>query len=141
MDITELAAREGIRDLVARYNSLGDRGRSAEVAALFAPDGVLEFEAAGEASRSVGPDEIASRLEEFKADFAARLNARTRLFHSVSTHVIDFADDSHATGRAYVTVLSDQGLFEWGQYVDAYVRRPEGWRFAGRTARRFGIVS
>lgn len=42
MDGTELLARESIRDLVARYNMLGDSGRIDEVAALFRPDGCLE---------------------------------------------------------------------------------------------------
>lgn len=144
MDITELTARESIRDLVARYNALGDRGRSDDVAALFAPDGVLEFDATDERSRSIGRVEIAARLEEFKADFAKRLSGSTgpgRLYHGVTTHVIDVTDDSHANGRAYVTVLSDHGLFEWGQYADTYVRLTEGWRFARRKARRLGIVA
>ena len=141
LDLEQVLARESIRDLVARYNSLGDRGRSADVAALFAPDGVLSFDASDETSRSEGRPEIEARLDAFKADFAERLNGPSRLYHSVSTHVIDIVDDTHATGRAYVTVLSDSGLFEWGQYVDSYVRLPEGWRFAARTARRFGITA
>ena len=40
----ELAARECIRDLVARYNMSGDSGRIAELVALFAPDGELEVD-------------------------------------------------------------------------------------------------
>jgi hypothetical protein len=43
VDGTELLARESIRDLVARYNMLGDSGRIDEVAALFCPDGCLEI--------------------------------------------------------------------------------------------------
>lgn len=144
MNTAELIARESIRDLVARYNALGDRGRSDEVAALFAPEGTLTFDAVDDESRSTGREEITARLEAFKADFAERLSRSSgpgRLFHGVTTHVIEVVDDVHATGRSYVTVLSDDGLFEWGQYLDEYVRIDEGWRFASRRARRFGIVA
>lgn len=92
----------------------------------------------------MGRAEIEARLEAFKADFAARLRGSSgpgRLCHGVTTHVIDIVDDAHATGRAYVTVLADDGLFEWGQYVDAYVRLADGWRFARRAARRLGITA
>src|SRR5215472_3218788 len=40
----ELAARESIRDLVARYNANGDSGRFDAVMALFAEDATLELE-------------------------------------------------------------------------------------------------
>jgi len=39
----EIAARENIRVLVARYNGLGDRGQAADLSRLFAADGVLEI--------------------------------------------------------------------------------------------------
>ena len=39
----EVAAREAIRDLVARYNANGDAGRFDDVVALFAPDAVMEL--------------------------------------------------------------------------------------------------
>jgi hypothetical protein len=144
VDIAELLARESIRDLVARYNSLGDRGRSQDVADLFAPNGVLSFREEDDVIHSVGRTKIVERLESFKADFAARLRGTGgpgRLYHSVSTHVIDLVDTDYANGRAYVTVLSDHGLFEWGQYTDSYVRSGDRWLFARREARRFGITA
>src|SRR3954454_4093763 len=42
MEHWELAAREAIRDLVARYNANGDAGRFAPVVELFAPDAVMD---------------------------------------------------------------------------------------------------
>src|SRR5436305_4632163 len=44
MEQWELAARESIRDLVARYNANGDAGRIEQVLTLFAPDAVLDIE-------------------------------------------------------------------------------------------------
>ncbi len=43
MEIWELTARESIRELVARYNCLGDTCRIGEKVDLFAPDAVLEL--------------------------------------------------------------------------------------------------
>ena len=42
MELWELAAREAIRETVARYAHLVDRGRIDELVDLFVEDGVLE---------------------------------------------------------------------------------------------------
>src|SRR2546427_8398227 len=42
MELWELAAREAIRETVARYAHLVDRGRIDELVELFVEDGVLE---------------------------------------------------------------------------------------------------
>ena len=49
MELWELAAREAIRETVARYAHLVDRGRIDELVELFAEDGTLE--AAGDPRR------------------------------------------------------------------------------------------
>ena len=138
MDIEELAAREGIRDLVARYNLYGDRGRLEHMAGLFGKAGILEHREAGAATEYVGRD----RILDFFTSYAARLQENrsraTPIFHSVSTHVIDLIDDSHAEGRAYVQMVGPDGLAEWGHYRDHYRREPEGWRFARRCATTVG---
>src|SRR5580692_6255420 len=41
--VSDLLAREAIRDLVARYNSYGDSGLFDRMIALFAPDAVVEI--------------------------------------------------------------------------------------------------
>ncbi len=47
MELWELAARESIRDLVARYNANGDSGRFEQQMQVFAPDAVMELVSAG----------------------------------------------------------------------------------------------
>lgn len=138
MDHNELLAREAIRDLVARYNLYGDTGRLAEMAALFATDGVLEYAEHGDSQRHVGSDGIL----EFVTNYAARLSSGSDrpspVFHSVGTHVIDVLDRDHAQGTAYVHMLGAGGLIEWGHYSDKYQRDEDGWRFASRRATTVG---
>lgn len=144
MDIEELTAREGIRELVARYNFYGDRGQSREVASLFTPDGVLIFRSGDVITRSVGQVDIENRLEAFKNDFAVQLQGSRhpgRIFHHTSTHIIDFVDSSHAKGRAYVSVIAGNGLLEWGEYIDHYSKLSHGWRISSREARKHGAAS
>jgi hypothetical protein len=43
MELWELAARESIRDRIARWNAGGDAGRFAEMVMVLAPD--VEFQA------------------------------------------------------------------------------------------------
>ena len=79
MDPAEVAARESIRDLVAHYNAAGDVGDIDAVAALFAPDAVMEVEGvafsgreavramfAGVA-RSTGDEQLAAYIRHFTA--------------------------------------------------------------------------
>jgi hypothetical protein len=137
MDLRELAAREGIRDLVARYSKWGDAGRLDELVDLFVADAVLEFRGKGGAVVHSGRPAIREAFEQFSADFAARGSGErpARIYHSVTSHVIDVVDEENATGDAYVSVIGRQGLLEWGSYQDRYVRTSEGWRFAARRAR------
>jgi hypothetical protein len=137
VETTELLARESIRDLVARYNALGDAGRSAEVAELFAEDGTLEVGDRSGTRTVRGRDEIRRLFDATKSDWAA--NSRSEdsppyVRHSVTTHVIDMLDPDHARGTSYVTVIRPSGLVSWGRYLDDY-RKGEGrWLFASRRA-------
>jgi hypothetical protein len=139
----DVAAREGIRDLVARYNYFGDAGRTDEVAGLFAVDGVLELVDADGSHRHEGRDEILRFLDSVKADWLAEAEASGaagRVFHGVTTHVIDMSTERTAQGHCYVSLLRHAGLAEWGRYRDGYVLTDEGWRFAFRKASRDGVL-
>ena len=81
MDTSELAAREGIRELIARYTHLGDGGRIAELVELFAPDAQLD----GHGQPYIGHEEISG------------------FFTAI-------VDGSEASGASYWTVLSDDGF-------------------------------
>ena len=132
MESWELAAREAIRDLVARYNQYGDHARFEPMIELFAEDAVLELDA-GE--RYDGRPAIRAFFES-AADGGVRF-----LRHLTATHQIDVdssgsADVSgSAEGRCYFVVLTEKGLDHWGSYRDRYRRVDGHWRFASRSIR------
>ena len=134
MELWELAARESIRDLVARYTHLGDSGRVGEVATLFADDGVLEV--SDEPAPLVGRPAIAAFLGRL-ADGHVAVPGMTYVRHHVSNVCIDVESADAATGRSYWLVVNDAGPWRWGRYRDRYRGSPDGsWRFAHRVVRR-----
>lgn len=128
MRLEELAARESIRDLVARYNMSGDSGRIDELVDLFTADGELAVEG-GATCRGH------AELEAFFGGVALggeALPPLRALRHHVTTQQIDILSEGHATGRIYFTVFTDRGLDHWGVYRDDYRLTDAGWRFARR---------
>jgi len=140
MELWELMAREGIRDLVARYNANADAGRFAQVLELFAPDASMELvDGDGGVRRYEGHDAIATIFSGTKDrwDVAATGGAPGRphhVRHFVSTHQIDVEDRTHAEGRSYFAVLMPHGLDHWGRYLDRYEERDGQWVFTLRRA-------
>jgi uncharacterized protein (TIGR02246 family) len=129
-DVDISIARDAIRDLVARYNQLGDTGRVDALAQLFSNDAVLET-----------PSDVCRGRDGILALFAS-VASRTksdakikRLRHFTATHAIDIDSANEATGICYYQVLTENGLDHWGVYADRYVRGEDGlWLFAARTA-------
>jgi hypothetical protein len=135
----EAIAREAIRDLVARYNASGDSGRVEQVLELFWPDATMEVGGPEAPRVHTGLDEIGTiftgaAATTFRPTTSPAPSSvfRHHVRHFVATHVIDFADASHATGYAYFQVLMPHGLDHWGRYFDAYESRDGEWRFARR---------
>lgn len=132
MELWELIAREGVRDLVARYNACGDSGRFEEVLDLFAPDATMDI---GDGRRYRGRAEIATIFtgtgDRWREAAQAR-DAPRYVRHFVTTHQIDLLDRDRARGRAYFQVLMAHGLDHWGRYVDEYVLVGGRWLFAHR---------
>jgi hypothetical protein len=127
MQLWELAAREEIRDVVARYNANGDSGRFAQVVELFAPDAVMDVDG----RRFEGRDGILELLTGTR-DRAGFGGHPIYLRHFTATHQIDLIDESRATGRSYYQVLTAIGLDHWGRYIDEYRTVDGTWRFARR---------
>ena len=136
MNLDEISARLGIMDLTARYTRAGDTGRAADLAALFAPDGV--FEVSG--GRAVGPAEIVALIEVIKQDFATAPSTFYPARHTVSGLVIDLVDDTHATGRSYFVLIAGWGVDHWGVYRDEYTRCGDRWLFGSRRGTLEGAV-
>ena len=132
----ELAAREAIRDLVARYNALGDRGRWDALIALFADDGEIHVP-------ELGSFRGHEALRGFFADAASGGGDRAapaRIWHHTSTLVIDLEGQDSAQASCYYAVLAEGGLDHWGRYRDAYVRAGSAWLFARRNVTVDGQV-
>ncbi|WP_051461528.1 nuclear transport factor 2 family protein [Tomitella biformata] len=136
--IAELLAREAIRHTIASYNHAGDRGRVAELAETFTPDGVLEVRRAGEPDnidRAEGRSAIIEMLTAFVADGTTQRNARTGstryVRHFVTgTHITLHAD--RAEVASYFAVLTGHGLDHWGRYRDVLVPVHGRWLLSER---------
>ncbi|MGH7822936.1 MAG: nuclear transport factor 2 family protein, partial [Candidatus Binatia bacterium] len=128
MDVQELAAREAIRDTIARYAQFADGGRFAELAELFTDDGVLEI--AGEA-----PIRGREAIEGFLGAVKERLAGSgmpARIRHHVSSVRIDLAGEDEASAASYFLVVSDRGPDHWGRYRDTLRRVGDHWLFHER---------
>jgi hypothetical protein len=132
VELWELAAREAIRETVAAYAHYADSGRFEELAALFAPDGVLEIHLGKEVR---GRDNIVAFLGSVGRELEA--TSSTRLIrHFVANVRIDVASRTAATGASYFVALTDHGVDHWGRYRDTYVPgEGDTWLFAHRLAR------
>jgi hypothetical protein len=100
--LDELLARDGIRDLVARYNSYGDSGRFAPLFELFASDAVMETgDLGGEFTRYEGLEEVTKIFTGAQDRIRSRPDSSTPGYirHFTATHQIDLIDADHAAGR------------------------------------------
>lgn len=138
MELSELVAREAVRDLVARYAVAGDRGDILELAELFAVDGILDVGAHG--GRWEGREEIVTQLLAVTERIAASGSAGP-VRHHVSNLAIDACLPKEATAASYFLVLSGVGVDHWGRYRDRFAVGPDGvWRFVERVVRVDGHV-
>lgn len=134
MEVWELAARECLRDVVARYNVAGDSGRLDAVLDLFTPDAVLDMD--GEVLQ--GQAAIGDGLTAAGGDFVAYVRRSgaprggTVLRHSLTTQVLDVDGPDEARGFTCFLVLMAHGLDHWGTYTDRFVRQGDRWLFASR---------
>ena len=122
--LLELAARESIRDLVARYNANGDAARFDPMLELFAEDATLEIPGGvhrGKAAIRALFTDVSKRTGAGKAAAFIR--------HFTATHQIDLVSETEARGRCYYAVLTERGLDHWGRYLDEYRRIDGRWLF------------
>jgi hypothetical protein len=135
---SELSAREAVRDLLARYTWAGDRGRSAEVAACFLPDGVLDVGEHG--GRWEGRATIEAELLAVAERVALAGGVPSPVHHHVSSVHIELVDATSADVRSYFCVFTDAGADHWGSYRDRVeIDHLDGsWRFRTRTVRVLG---
>ena len=127
-EVSDLLARESIRDLVVRYNSYGDSGLFDRMLGLFAPGAVAEIgDEVYQGQRAIG--RAFSRVPVHTSKPGRRPEY---LRHCTATHQIDLVDETTATGRCYFFVLTAVGLDHWGRYLDEYGVINDEWRFTRR---------
>jgi hypothetical protein len=134
VEIWELAAREGVRDCIARYNAHGDAGRLQQMMDVFTEDAVMEMD--GEAMQ--GRAAIAAKFAEAGRGFVAFTRAAgvpkglPVVRHFTSTLHISVDSPTHARGTMYYAVLMFHGLDHWGRYEDDYECADGEWQISHR---------
>ena len=121
MDLWELAARERIRDTLARYSWSGDSQRLDEFAQAFCEDGELQLR---------GRDPVRGRaaIVEFLSGVGATGSGDTRLVrhHVTNIRFLDITPQ-HALVASYFTVFTEVGLDHHGRYRDTFVAADDQW--------------
>jgi hypothetical protein len=127
----EVAAREAVRDTIARYAHAVDRGKFDAAAACFMEDGVLEV-------KDAGRHEGRAAIAEMFAGAGRRL-ASTSVHALVRHHVSSIRIDvdviaGTATSSSYFFVVTEIGPDHWGTYRDDLAREDSTgrWLFTSR---------
>jgi len=137
MELWELTARESVRETIARYAHLVDRGRIEELLQLFAEDATLE---AGERPPAHGRDAIRAFFLGTKGSLAAAAT-RPLIRHHVTNVLIELTDRETATASSYFLAITERGPDHWGRYQDRLVARGGRWLFHHRRARADGYAA
>ncbi len=125
--VRELAAREAIRDLSARYCDCIWRNDLDGLVSLFTEDGTFVVEGLEVEAISRGHAQLRKVYEKAIAEMSPRL-----FIHS---QVVNLLGGNRATGRCYAEVFSAKlgmqrvGL---GYYEDEYAKVGDEWKFGSR---------
>ncbi|HET7739246.1 MAG TPA: nuclear transport factor 2 family protein [Mycobacterium sp.] len=127
IDETSASARQ-IGDVLARYCVGMDTGRMGDVLAVFTADATLTMFG----QTASGSDAIRSLFQNLGRR-AANVPGLRSTKHQLTTWTHSVSADGTANSIAYVTVMTNLGLDNWGQYEDE-LRLIEGqWRITTRT--------
>ena len=118
-----LEDRFAIRDLQERYATESDKNNQDYYSELFVKNVRLRVYFYGELGMQA--DDVDSMIKQYKAFGAAKAS-----FHQNGQHVIDFQDDTHATGTAYAlaTLVNNENgkdVVTPGVYRMASPERPQ----------------
>jgi len=123
MELWELAARERIRDTLARYNWSGDALRLDDLAQTFCDDGELELR---------GNEPIRGRAAIVALLGGVVTGPSTAAVKRIVRHNVTnirFTDVTPQEARVacYYTVLTEIGLDHYGRYRDVFVPVGDDW--------------
>ncbi|BBY93341.1 hypothetical protein MGALJ_30100 [Mycobacterium gallinarum] len=133
MTLEELLAREQVRDVYARYNHAGDRGRLEQLAECFAPDGTLEVK---NRFTVTGRQEIISVLgamgERLGRSDVPPAGRHHILRHYVANLVFTSVRPDRIETASYYVVFRVDAADHWGRYRDVLVPVDGKWLFYRR---------
>lgn len=125
--MTRLEDRFAIRDLQERYATESDFNNQDYYVNIFRPDLKLRVFFYGQ--QGMEADSVESMINQYKAFSAAKAS-----FHQNGQHVIDFQDETHATGTAYAlaTLVNEKEgknevMIHTVRYFDKYVKIDGRW--------------
>jgi hypothetical protein len=124
VEMWELAAREQIRDTLARYNWSGDAGRLDGLAETFCTDGVLEIRGFAPLR---GRSEIVAFLAGVTGDIADKLDVNPVVRHNLANVLFTGLTREQANVSSYFTVLTNIGLDHFGRYRDTLAPEGDTW--------------
>jgi hypothetical protein len=124
VEMWELAAREQIRDTLARYNWSGDAGRLDGLAETFCTDGVLEIRGFAPLR---GRSEIVAFLGGVTRDIADKLDVKPVVRHNLANVLFTSLTREQANVSSYFAVLTHIGLDHFGRYHDTLVPEGDTW--------------
>jgi hypothetical protein len=126
VEMWELAAREQIRDTLARYNWSGDAGRLDGLAETFCADGVLEVRGL---EPLCGRSEIVAFLGNVTSTVTGNVavDVKPVVRHNVANVLFTELTPDQAQVSSYFTVVTQIGLDHFGRYRDILVPDADTW--------------
>jgi SnoaL-like domain len=127
MELWELAARERIRDTLARYSWSGDALRLDDLAQTFCEDGELELRGNEPVRGRAAIVALLGGVMSGPSTAAAATGVKRIVRHNVTN--IRFIDVTPQQARVgcYFTVLTEIGLDHYGRYRDVFVPVGDDW--------------
>jgi hypothetical protein len=127
MELWELAARERIRDTLARYNWSGDALRLDDLAQTFCEDGELELRGSEPVRGRAAIVALLGGVVTGPSTTAAATGVKRIVRHNVTN--IRFTDVTPQEARVacYFTVLTEIGLDHYGRYRDVFAPVGDDW--------------
>lgn len=127
MELWELAARERIRDTLARYNWSGDALRLDELAETFREDGELELRGREPVRGRAGIVELLGGAVASPNDAAQASGVKRIVRHNVTNIRFTEVTPQEARVACYFTVFTEVGLDHFGRYRDVFVPVGGDW--------------
>jgi len=127
MELWELAARERIRDTLARYNWSGDALRLDELAETFCEEGELELRGSEPVRGRAAIVGLLGGVVSAPNTTAQASGVKRIVRHNVTNvRFTDVRPDEARVG-CYFTVFTEIGLDHYGRYRDVFVPVGDDW--------------